>query len=114
MTDDLLETEDDTALDPSLQIRRPECLKDDANTQQIALWEARERQYIVIHNRIQQPLEYMTQTLEPTLYERVITTNNLSKRTPTLLYRAVKTKLNPSSKSAEIDLQTKLTRLEQT
>ena len=114
LTDHLLETEDDTAPDPSLRIQRPECLKDDANTQQIALWEARERQYIVIHNRVQQLLEYMTQTLEPTLYERVITTNNLSKRTPTLLYRAVKTTLNPSSKSAEIDLQTKLTRLEQT
>ena len=38
LTDDLLETEKDTLPDPSDDIRRPECLKDDANTRQIALW----------------------------------------------------------------------------
>lgn len=54
----------------------------------------------------------MVQTLEPTLYERVITTNRTTKCTPTWLYRAVKKTLNPSSKSAETDLQTRLSRLE--
>ena len=86
LTDDLLETVNDEAPDPSLQIKRPKCLKDDATTQEIALWEARERQFIVIHNRTQQLIEYMVQILEPTLYDRVITTNELIKRTPTLLY----------------------------
>lgn len=54
----------------------------------------------------------MVQTLEPTLYERVVTANVETKRTPTWLYRAVKNTLNPSSKSAEVESQTRLSRLE--
>lgn len=112
MTDDLIETEDDEASDTCLQIERPRFLNDDATTQQIALWEARERQFILTHNRTQQLLEYMTRILEPTLYERVLSMNSTNKRTPTWLYRAVKRTLIPSSKSAEIELQNKLSRLE--
>ena len=114
LTDDLLETETDQSPDPFLKIQRPACLKDNASTQEIALWEARERQYILIHNRMQQLLEYMTQILEPSLYERVVTTCNLIKRTPTLLFRAVKRTLSPSTKSAETDLKTRLANLENT
>ena len=74
--------------------------------------EARERQFLLIHNRMQQLLEYMVQTLELTLYERIITTTEFIRRTPTLIYRAVKRTLNPSSKSTEMELQTNLARLE--
>ncbi|KAI0996185.1 hypothetical protein K3495_g11994 [Podosphaera aphanis] len=81
LTEDLLETENDNAADPSLSIERPTVLGYNATTQEIALWEARERQYIIVHTRIQQLLEYM------------------------------KT-LNPSSKSAETDLKTRLAKLE--
>ncbi|KAI0992767.1 hypothetical protein K3495_g15418, partial [Podosphaera aphanis] len=63
---------------------------------------------------MQQLLDYMVSLLEPTLYERVVSTNDFKSRTPTLLYRAVKRTLNPSSKSAEMDLQTRLTKLERT
>ncbi|KAI1003677.1 hypothetical protein K3495_g4529 [Podosphaera aphanis] len=112
LTENLLETENDNAADPSLSIERPTVLGDNATTQEIALWEARERQYIIVHTRIQQLLEYMVQTLEPTLYERVITTYTSRRRTPTSLYRAVKKTLNPSSKSAETDLKTRPAKLE--
>ncbi|KAI0993272.1 hypothetical protein K3495_g14912 [Podosphaera aphanis] len=106
LTDDLLEVDKDDAPDPSLEINRPTPLKDEATTQDIALWEARERQFILIHTRVRQLLEYMVNSLEPTLYERVVSTNHFKNRTPTFLYRAVKRTLNPSSKSAETDLQT--------
>ena len=74
--------------------------------------EARERQFILVHDRAQQLLEYMVQKIEPTLYERIVTTNIVFIKTPTSLFRAVKKTLNPSSKSAEIDLQTRLIKLE--
>ncbi|KHJ34929.1 hypothetical protein EV44_g3771 [Erysiphe necator] len=66
----------------------------------------------MIHNRVQQLLDYMIQTIEPTLYERVIIANPMKKRTPTILYRAVKNVLKSFKNSAEIDLKTKLDRLE--
>ena len=114
LTDDLIETENDDAPDPFSKIIRPSILKDDATTQNIALWEARERQYIVVHNRIQQILDYMVQTIEPSLYDRVLISNDFKKRTPTLLYRAIKSTLAPSSKSAETDLPAKIEGVERT
>ncbi|RKF54371.1 hypothetical protein OnM2_098039 [Erysiphe neolycopersici] len=65
-------TQDDDAPDPILKINRPEMLNDNATTKDIALWAARERQFIVIHNRTQQRLEFMDQSIELSLYERVI------------------------------------------
>lgn len=56
----------------------------------------------------------MAQTVEQNLYERVMSSNNFKRRTPTLSYRAIKKALNPSSKSAEVELQTRMARLEQT
>ena len=114
LTEDLIDTENDDSPDPCDNIVRPRMLKDNATTQDIALWEARERQYIMVHSRLHQLLGYMVQTVEPNLYERVISSNNFKKRTPTLLYRAIKKALNPSSKSAEVELQTRMAQLEQT
>lgn len=111
LTEDLLETENDEVEDPYSNIRS-HLPSDNATTQEIALWEARERQFILIHNRTQQLLEYMVQLIEPTLYERVVTTNYLKRRTPTMLYRAVKKTLGPSSKSAETELHVRIDKLE--
>ena len=113
LTDNLLETEDENAPDPSLELVRPIIPNENASTKDIALWEARERQFVMIHDRTQQLLDFMVQLIEPTLYERVITTYYLQKSSPTSLYRAVKKTLSPSSKSAETDLQNRIENIEQ-
>lgn len=105
LSEDILETENDNYPDPSLEVKRLKVLRYNATTQDIAVWEARESQYVVIHSRIQLLLEFMAQTMEPTLYERVLLFGYLEHRTPTGLYRAVKKTLQLSSKSSEIELQ---------